>query len=211
MRRVGSHRARRSRGAVKSTGSSTEDPDLETMEDVLTDFSIDELREFLEADLLDVPMDPVFKERLRERLWALGQERARREIPVLAMLTADEAELLASANAAGRVTKDDPVDAREFLIEQIESDPFDRYDPPAPGADAVLLVTTPSEAARHVVARSARLLREAGVGRAGPGANMASWTCPHCGIGRPPFPPGGAGRAGAARGRVPDRGSTQRT
>jgi len=48
------------------------------MEDALTDFSIDELREFLEADLVDVPVDPEFKERLRERLWALVQERAGR-------------------------------------------------------------------------------------------------------------------------------------
>lgn len=47
------------------------------MQEALTDFSIDELREFLEADLADVPVDPEFKERLRERLWALVQERAR--------------------------------------------------------------------------------------------------------------------------------------
>ena len=44
-------------------------------EDILTDFSIDELREFLEADLVDVPVDPEFKERLRERLWELVQSR----------------------------------------------------------------------------------------------------------------------------------------
>jgi ATP-binding protein involved in chromosome partitioning len=60
--------------------------------------------------------------------------------------------------------------------------------------DAVLLVTTPSEAARHVVARSARLLREAGIERAGLVANMASWTCPHCGIAEPLFPADGARR-----------------
>jgi ATP-binding protein involved in chromosome partitioning len=60
--------------------------------------------------------------------------------------------------------------------------------------DAVLLVTTPSEAARHVVARSARLLREVGVGRAGLVANMASWSCPHCGIAEPLFPADGARR-----------------
>jgi len=60
--------------------------------------------------------------------------------------------------------------------------------------DSVLLVTTPSEAARHVVARSARLLREAGIERAGLVANMASWTCPHCGIAEPLFPADGARR-----------------
>lgn len=46
-------------------------------EDVLTDFTIDELREFLEADLLDVPVDPAFKERLRQQLWELVQANAR--------------------------------------------------------------------------------------------------------------------------------------
>jgi hypothetical protein len=48
------------------------------MDDILTDFSIDELREFLEADLLDVQVDPEFKERLRQKLWDLVQENARR-------------------------------------------------------------------------------------------------------------------------------------
>ena len=51
---------------------------LNTMsEDILTDFSIDELREFLEADLLNVDVDPEFKERLRKQLWDLVQDRAR--------------------------------------------------------------------------------------------------------------------------------------
>ena len=76
VKRPGSRRAGGPRGAAKSTGSS-EDADLETMQEALTDFSIDELREFLEADLADVPVDPEFKERLREKLWALVQERAR--------------------------------------------------------------------------------------------------------------------------------------
>jgi len=46
-------------------------------EDILTDFSIDELREFLEADLVDVKVDPEFKERLRKQLWDLVQDHAR--------------------------------------------------------------------------------------------------------------------------------------
>jgi hypothetical protein len=33
------------------------------------DFDPDELREFLAADLVDVPIDPAFKRRLRSRLW----------------------------------------------------------------------------------------------------------------------------------------------
>ena len=53
------------------------DPDaFEMIDDVLTDFSVDELREFLEADLIDVPVDPEFKERLRRQLWDLVESRA---------------------------------------------------------------------------------------------------------------------------------------
>ncbi len=33
------------------------------------DFTIEELREFLEGDLSDLPVDPGFKERLRRKLW----------------------------------------------------------------------------------------------------------------------------------------------
>jgi hypothetical protein len=49
---------------------------FEMMDDVLADFSVDELREFLEADLTDVPVDPEFKERLRRQLWELVENRA---------------------------------------------------------------------------------------------------------------------------------------
>lgn len=45
----------------------------------------------------------------------------------------------------------------------------------------VLLVTTSSEMARAVVARSARLLREAGVSTVGLVANMTEHVCPDCG------------------------------
>jgi hypothetical protein len=51
---------------------------LDMMSDeILADFSIDELREFLEADLVDVKVDPEFKERLRKQLWDIVQDRAR--------------------------------------------------------------------------------------------------------------------------------------
>jgi hypothetical protein len=50
---------------------------LKMTENILTDFSIDELREFLEADLVDVKVDPEFKERLRKQLWDLVQNHAR--------------------------------------------------------------------------------------------------------------------------------------
>jgi len=36
----------------------------------------DELREFLSADLFEVPADPAFKNRLREKLWELVESRA---------------------------------------------------------------------------------------------------------------------------------------
>ena len=50
---------------------------------------------------------------------------------------------------------------------------------PDPGA--LMVVTTPSEMARRVVARSLRLVREAGVRRAGLVENMTGWVCPDCG------------------------------
>jgi len=68
---------RRRRRSEQNTGPDQGREALK-MEDVLTDFSIDELREFLEADLLDVDVDPEFKERLRRRLWDIVQEQARR-------------------------------------------------------------------------------------------------------------------------------------
>jgi len=39
--------------------------------DEAADFDSSELRDFLAADLLDVQADPVFKERLRQKLWRL--------------------------------------------------------------------------------------------------------------------------------------------
>lgn len=46
------------------------------VDDGLMNFTMDELREFLEADLIDVRADPEFKERLRRRLWELVLARA---------------------------------------------------------------------------------------------------------------------------------------
>lgn len=50
-------------------------------EEAMMDFTAEELREFLQADLLDVAVDPRFKERLRRRLWELVQEQSRRRPP----------------------------------------------------------------------------------------------------------------------------------
>ena len=46
-------------------------------DEAMADFTIEELREFLQADSLDVPVDPAFKERLRRKLWELVQEQLR--------------------------------------------------------------------------------------------------------------------------------------
>lgn len=50
-----------------------------------------------------------------------------------------------------------------------------------PRLEATLLVSTPSEAARAAVARSARLAREAGIPKLALVANMTAWRCPDCG------------------------------
>ena len=46
------------------------------LDDSLMDFTLEELREFLEADLVEVRADPEFKERLRRRLWDLVRDRS---------------------------------------------------------------------------------------------------------------------------------------
>jgi hypothetical protein len=53
------------------------DAERKMTEDAMMDFTIEELREFLQADLLDVPVDPRFKERLKRRLWELVQRQAK--------------------------------------------------------------------------------------------------------------------------------------
>jgi ATP-binding protein involved in chromosome partitioning len=63
-----------------------------------------------------------------------------------------------------------------------------------PGLPAVLLVTTPSEISRAVVARSLRLVREAEVPAVGLVANMSGYRCPGCGEVHPLFPGDGARR-----------------
>ncbi len=46
-----------------------------SMEDGVMEFSLEELREFLEGDRLGARADPEFKERLRRKLWELVQAR----------------------------------------------------------------------------------------------------------------------------------------
>jgi hypothetical protein len=49
------------------------------MNEGATEFTVEELREFLEGDALNVHADPAFKERLRRTLWDIV--RARRPQP----------------------------------------------------------------------------------------------------------------------------------
>ena len=50
-------------------------PEITELDEEMTDISIEDLREFLEADHLDVRADPGFKERLRRKLWDLVQSK----------------------------------------------------------------------------------------------------------------------------------------
>jgi hypothetical protein len=58
----------------REAGSARE-PDAERKREIMgepvTDTELEELRDFLAADLLDVPVDPAFKEALRRRLWEM--------------------------------------------------------------------------------------------------------------------------------------------
>jgi hypothetical protein len=45
------------------------------VDEAALDCSLEDLREFLEADLVDVHADPEFKHSLRQRLWDLVQAR----------------------------------------------------------------------------------------------------------------------------------------
>jgi hypothetical protein len=57
-----------------------QEPRVDEVDEASMDFTMDELREFLEADIRGVQADPAFKERLRRRLWEIvrlgGDERA---------------------------------------------------------------------------------------------------------------------------------------
>ena len=48
------------------------------MEDGTNEATMEELRDFLEGDVFEVPADPKFKERLRQHLWEMLRLRFRR-------------------------------------------------------------------------------------------------------------------------------------
>ena len=73
MKRLGS---RGERHVSETLGESAEQ-DQAMADEAMAELTIEELQEFLQADLLDVPVDPVFKERLRQRLWELVQAQVR--------------------------------------------------------------------------------------------------------------------------------------
>ena len=64
-------------GRLKSIARDAGSMDEVTADEGALECSLDELREFLEADLVDVPVDLEFKESLRERLWKLVRARNR--------------------------------------------------------------------------------------------------------------------------------------
>ena len=72
-----SQRYRKGSGSWSPTRSTTSaGSDLETDSFDEIEATIEELREFLSADFLDVPADPAFKAQLREKLRRLIRSRA---------------------------------------------------------------------------------------------------------------------------------------
>jgi hypothetical protein len=48
-------------------------------QEIASEFSTEELKEFLEGDLQPTQADPAFKERLRRELWTMVQQRYGRD------------------------------------------------------------------------------------------------------------------------------------
>ena len=59
----------------QSSRKPTQDVNEEMDAELSTEFSDEELQEFLEGDGLDVRADPAFKERLRRKLWEIVRGR----------------------------------------------------------------------------------------------------------------------------------------
>jgi hypothetical protein len=64
-------------GRLRSVARDAGPTDEAIADDGALECSLDELREFLEADLADIPVDLEFKESLRKRLWELVRARNR--------------------------------------------------------------------------------------------------------------------------------------
>jgi hypothetical protein len=61
-------------GAAQPKADAQQDEMLKNEEQVSLEALEEELRDFLAADMLDVPVDPVFKERLRRELWEIVEQ-----------------------------------------------------------------------------------------------------------------------------------------
>jgi ATP-binding protein involved in chromosome partitioning len=92
----------------------------------------------------------------------------------------------------------------DFLLVDLPpgTDRIERFLELIPAPAAIVLVTTPSAAAGHVVAKSARLLAEAGIHQVGLVNNMSGYVCPCCGNDIPLF-------AGDRRTSALENGPTQ--
>ena len=90
----------------------------------------------------------------------------------------------------------------DFLLMDLPpgTDKMERVFQLLPGLETLLLVTTPSEMSRRVVARAARLAREQGIPAVGLVANMTEYVCPCCGHSDPLFPGDGVARLAGATG-----------
>ncbi len=90
----------------------------------------------------------------------------------------------------------------DFLLMDLPpgTDKMDRIFQLLPGLGTLLLVTTPSEMSRRVVARAACLAREQGIPQVGLVANMTEYVCPCCGHSDPLFPGDGVTRLAGATG-----------
>lgn len=74
------HQLKRREGSttIKGGAGVVAKSESEVLNEDVMDFTMDELREFLEADYLEERADPEFKEKLRKKLWDLVQSRFRR-------------------------------------------------------------------------------------------------------------------------------------
>ena len=63
-------------GRLKGVSEATAKREEQVMDEGWMEYSMEELREFLDCDVEDVPVDPEFKERLRRKLWKMVSERA---------------------------------------------------------------------------------------------------------------------------------------
>ena len=69
-----------SRGPLEGSGSAEksmeQEQDANMIDEALLEASVEELRDFLAADMVGVQADPAFKERLRRELWKLVESQA---------------------------------------------------------------------------------------------------------------------------------------